>query len=209
MARTGQDVRQRVQSINASGHKYGLVYPGVGWVVWRNKDALPGDLVFNVNYLGGNMPTFALNFSRPGAQVVAQYFNLLRLGWDGYRRVQQACRNTAQWLASQIAALGPFDLISDGSCIPAFAFRLKDQIEHYSVFDISESLRARGWLVPAYSFPPNLEDLDVLRIVVRNGFGPDLAQLFLGDLQRVVTQLTVAEGGRPAPEKQASGFNHC
>lgn len=185
------------------------MYPGVGWVVWRNKDALPGDLVFNVNYLGGNMPTFALNFSRPGAQVAAQYFNLLRLGWDGYRRVQQACRNTAQWLASQIAALGPFDLISDSSCIPAFAFRLKDQIEHYSVFDISESLRARGWLVPAYSFPPNLEDLEVLRIVVRNGFGPDLAQLFLGDLQRVVTQLTVAEGGRPAPEKQASGFDHC
>ncbi|MBA2274392.1 MAG: glutamate decarboxylase [Actinobacteria bacterium] len=197
----------RVQSINASGHKYGLVYPGVGWVVWRNQDALPDDLVFDVNYLGGNMPTFALNFSRPGAQVVVQYFNLLRLGWDGYRRVQQACRSTAQLLASQIAALGPFDLISDGSGIPAFAFRLNHQVEHYSVFDISEALRARGWLVPAYSFPPNLEDLTVLRIVVRNGFGQDLAHLFLEDLQRVVTQL--AKGGRPAPEEQESGFNHC
>ncbi len=115
----------RVQSINASGHKYGLVYPNLGWVVWREKDALPHELVFEVNYLGGTMPTFALNFSRSGAQVVAQYYTMVRLGRDGFRRVQQACRDTAEWLAHAIADMGPFELISDGSTIPVFAFRLK------------------------------------------------------------------------------------
>src|SRR3954467_5513735 len=114
----------RVQSLNASAHKYGLVFPGVGWAVWRNAAALPEELVFHVNYLGGDMPTFALNFSRPGAQVVAQYYTLLRLGFEGYRRVQQACRDTALWLSSQIADLGPFELVSDGGELPVFAFRM-------------------------------------------------------------------------------------
>src|SRR5256885_2903869 len=100
----------RVQSTNSSGHKFGLVYPGVGWVVWRDADALPEDLVFKVDYLGGEMPTFALNFSRPGAQVAAQYYSFLRLGQEGYRRIQQACRDTARWLASGISAIGPFEL---------------------------------------------------------------------------------------------------
>ena len=114
----------RVASINASGHKYGLVYPGVGWVVWRDADALPEDLVFNVNYLGGQMPTFALNFSRPGAQVVAQYYNFLRLGFEGYQRVQQACQDVAMHMSAQIAKMGPFELITDGSELPVFAFRI-------------------------------------------------------------------------------------
>src|SRR3954447_17158711 len=112
----------RVQSINASGHKYGLVYPGVGWAVWRDQEALPQDLVFEVDYLGGTMPTFALNFSRSGAPIAGQYYNMIRLGHDGYRRVQQASRDTARWLAEQIAGLGPYRLISDGSELPVFAF---------------------------------------------------------------------------------------
>jgi glutamate decarboxylase len=102
----------RVASINASGHKYGLVYPGVGWVVWRNTEALPEDLIFWVNYLGDNMPTFALNFSRPGAQIVAQYYNFLRLGFGGYRRVHGYARDVATRLSGQIAELGPFELIT-------------------------------------------------------------------------------------------------
>src|SRR3954447_10826242 len=158
----------RVQSINASGHKFGLVYPGVGWVLWRDKAALPEELVFHVSYLGGDMPTFALNFSRPGAQVVAQYYNFLRLGFDGYRRVQQACRDTARTLAAEIAGLGPFALVSDGSALPVLAFRLADGVEGYTVYDVSEALRGRGWLVPAYPMPPNLQHIDVLRVVVRN-----------------------------------------
>ena len=94
----------RVLSINTSGHKYGLVYPGVGWIIWRDAEDLPKDLVFDVDYLGGSMPTFALNFSRPGAQVVAQYYNFLRLGFDGYRSIQQSCRDTAMWIAAEFTA---------------------------------------------------------------------------------------------------------
>ncbi|MFB9832285.1 glutamate decarboxylase [Actinoallomurus acaciae] len=179
----------RVASINTSGHKYGLVMPGVGWVVWRDADALPDDLVFHVNYLGGRMPTFALNFSRPGAQVIAQYYNFLRLGFDGYRRVQRTCRDVATRLAAQIAALGPFELITNGGQAPVFAFRLREEITNFTVFDVSIALREHGWLVPAYTFPPNRTDLSVLRIVVRNGFSHDLADLLLEDIRRALPRL--------------------
>jgi glutamate decarboxylase len=171
-----------VASINASGHKYGLVYPGVGWLVWRDAGKLPQDLVFRVNYLGGQMPTFALNFSRSGANVAAQYYNFLRLGADGYQRVQQACQDVAVHMSSRIARLGPFELLTDGRDLPVFAFRLHDEAA-YTVFDLSERLRTRGWLVPAYTMPANLTDLAVLRIVVRNGFSRDLADVFLADLE--------------------------
>src|SRR5579859_5924030 len=137
----------RVASINTSGHKYGLVYPGVGWVLWRNPDALPEDLIFKVNYLGGEMPTFALNFSRPGAQVAAQYYNFIRLGFDGYRAVQQHCRDVATRLADEIGKLGPFTLLTNGSDLPVFAFTLGVDETRYSVFDVSAALRESGWLV--------------------------------------------------------------
>jgi glutamate decarboxylase len=192
----------RVQSINASGHKFGLVYPGVGWIIWRDRVALPDDLVFNVDYLGGQMPTFALNFSRPGSQVVAQYFNFLRLGAEGYRQVQQASRDTAQWLAAQIATVEPFQLISKGDGIPAFAFRIDDA--PFTVYDVSEALRTRGWLVPAYPLPPALDHISVLRIVVRNGFSRDLAALLIEDIKRAVARLTA---GHPSPGAKV-GFHH-
>jgi len=172
----------RVASINASGHKYGLVYPGVGWVVWREAEALPKDLVFNVNYLGGQMPTFALNFSRPGAHVAAQYYNFLRLGFSGYQRVHQACQDVAVHMSGRIAKMGPFELITEGRELPVFAFRIADPHASYTVFDLSERLRTRGWLVPAYTFPEDLTDMAVIRVVIRNGFTPDLADLFLADL---------------------------
>ena len=172
----------RVASINASGHKYGLVYPGVGWVVWREAAALPDDLVFKVNYLGGHMPTFALNFSRPGAQVAAQYYNFLRLGFPGYQRVHQACRDIAVHMSGRIAKMGPFELITEGRELPVFAFKIADPQASYSVFDLTERLRSRGWLVPAYTFPADLTDTAVIRVVIRNGFGRDLADTFLADL---------------------------
>ncbi|MEB3367239.1 glutamate decarboxylase [Saccharopolyspora mangrovi] len=196
----------RVASINTSGHKYGLVYPGVGWVVWRTPEALPDELVFRVNYLGGEMPTFALNFSRPGAQVAAQYFTFLRLGFDGFRRVQQECRDVAMRLAREIAELGPFELLTDGSHIPAFAFKLRDDVRDYSVFDVSAALRASGWLVPAYAFPANRTDLAVLRIVVRNGFSHDLADLLLDDLRRALPRLEAQTA--PARGRDSAGFAH-
>jgi glutamate decarboxylase len=196
----------RVQSINTSGHKYGLVYPGVGWVVWRDRSALPDDLVFDVNYLGGNMPTFALNFSRPGNQVVAQYYNFLRLGFDGYRRVQQECRDVARYASDAVAGLGPFRLITDGSELPVFAFSLDDASRPYTVFDVSERLRDRGWLVPAYTFPENRQDLAALRVVVRNGFSRDLADLLVSDLRRHVDYLDKLPA--PLPTTPTSGFHH-
>ncbi|HEX3618452.1 MAG TPA: glutamate decarboxylase, partial [Solirubrobacteraceae bacterium] len=149
----------RVQSINASGHKYGLVYPGVGWAIWRNKEALPQDLIFDVNYLGGHMPTFALNFSRPGSEVIAQYFMFASLGHEGYRRVLQNAQDVALKLSSGIEEMGPYRVLTRGDELPVFAFTLKDEVTNYTVFDVSDHLRQRGWLVPAYSFPENRQDL--------------------------------------------------
>jgi glutamate decarboxylase len=179
----------RVASINASGHKYGLVYPGVGWIVWRDAEALPDDLIFWVNYLGDNMPTFALNFSRPGAQVVAQYYNLLRLGFEGYRKVQGYARDVAMRLSSRVGELGPFRLLTRGDELPVFAFTLEDEIQNFTVFDVSNALRERGWQVPAYTFPKNREDLAALRVVVRRGFTHDMADMLASDLERQLPRL--------------------
>jgi glutamate decarboxylase len=197
----------RVASINTSGHKYGLVYPGVGWAIWRDAAALPEDLIFWVNYLGDNMPTFALNFSRPGAQVVMQYYNFLRLGFDGYRAVQQYARDVATGLSAQIAELGPFELITRGDELPVFAFKLRDDIGNYTVFDVSNALREHGWLLPAYTFPKNREDLAALRVVVKRDFTHDMAELLLDDLRRLLPRLEK----QPAPvndHKTGSGFHH-
>jgi glutamate decarboxylase len=199
----------RVQSINASGHKYGLVYPGVGWAVWRDKAALPEDLIFEVDYLGGRMPTFALNFSRGGAQVVAQYYSLIRLGREGFRSVQQDSRDTARYLSGEIAKLEPFRLISDGSQLPVFAFALRPEVEGFTVFDVSEALRVRGWIVPAYPMPPTIEDLAVLRICVRNGFSRDLASMLLDDLGHALTRVQGLAGHLPAPDAvKRAAFHH-
>src|SRR5580693_5650423 len=192
----------RVASLNASGHKYGLVYPGVGWVMWRTPDALPEDLVFRVNYLGGEMPTFALNFSRPGAQVAAQYYNFIRLGFSGYQHAQQTCQDIAKYLSTEIDKLDQFELLSDGSDLPVFAFKLHDDIDKYSVYDISERLRMRGWQVPAYTFPDNLSDMSVMRIVIRNGFSMDLANLLLEDFRLHLNILEHHPQTQPPPEVQ-------
>ncbi|MET8796060.1 glutamate decarboxylase [Nocardia sp. NPDC004568] len=201
------DFRQpRVASINTSGHKYGLIYPGVGWVLWRDADALPDALVFRVNYLGGEMPTFALNFSRPGAQVVAQYYTFLRLGHRGYARVQGYCREVASALADRIARLGPFRLITDGRQLPVFAFTLAEGETGYSVFDVSAALREQGWLVPAYTFPADREDLAVLRVVVRNGFSHDLADLLIEALERALPRLRAQRA--PQRGAEAASFTH-
>ncbi len=196
----------RVASINASGHKYGLVYPGVGWALWRDPAMLPEELVFHVSYLGGDMPTFALNFSRPGAQVVAQYFQFLRLGIDGYRRVQQGSRDTAIRLADGLEATGAFRPLTRGDELPVFAVTLADDVDAFSVYDVSATLRERGWLVPAYPFVEAREDLHVLRIVVRNGFSDDLADLLLADVRRALARLA----RQPAPVRGAehADFSH-
>ena len=178
----------RVVSINVSGHKYGLTYPGIGFVVWRNAEHLPEDLVFRVNYLGGDMPTFTLNFSRPGNQVVGQYYNFLRLGRAGYTHVMQTLSGTARWFSDQLRKSQHFDVISDGSRLPVIAFKLSGDFG-YTEFDVSASLRSYGWQVPAYTMPPDAEDITVLRVVVREGFSADLARSLWEDLHAVIGNL--------------------
>jgi glutamate decarboxylase len=198
----------RVQSINASGHKYGLVYPGVGWAVWRDHSALPRELVFDVNYLGGHMPTFSLNFSRPGSEVVAQYFMFMSFGREGYTKMMQNLQQIAMHISKGVAELGPYRLISDGSELPVFAFALKPGVENYSVFDVSDRLRERGWLVPAYTFPENRQDLSVLRIVVRAGMHMEMADLLLGHLKEKTDALESLTGPLPQLGDAVSAFAH-
>jgi glutamate decarboxylase len=178
----------RVASINVSGHKYGLTYPGIGFVVWRNADHLPEDLVFRVNYLGGDMPTFTLNFSRPGNQVVGQYYNFLRLGRAGYSQVMSCLSSTARWLADELDRSEHFEVISDGSAIPVVAFKLAGDFG-YTEFDVSAGLRSYGWQVPAYTMPEGAENVAVLRIVVREGFSTDLARALKDDLLEVLGKM--------------------
>ncbi len=169
----------------------------------------PKDLVFDVNYLGGHMPTFALNFSRPGSEVIAQYFMFLLLGHAGFTRVQRNSSDIAQYLSSGIAEIGPYELLTKGDELPVFAFRLKDGIDNYTVFDVSARLREGGWLVPAYTFPENRQDLSVLRIVVRAGMTLDMADLFLEELRRRTTELQGLT--EPLPDALAAkhgGFAH-
>ncbi len=187
----------RVQSINASGHKYGLVYPGVGWAIWRDKAALHPDLVFDVNYLGGHMPTFSLNFSRPGSEVIAQYYMFMALGRKGYTDLMVNLQEIATYISDGISKMGPYRLISKGDELPVFAFALNHEIENYTVFDVSDRLRERGWLVPAYTFPENRQDLSVLRIVVRAGMHLEMADKLLEFLGEQTAELQSLSGPLP------------
>ena len=199
----------RVQSINASGHKYGLVYPGVGWALWRDEAALPKELIFDVNYLGGHMPTFALNFSRPGSEVIAQYYMFTTLGRRGYELAMRNAQNVATYLSSGIEELGPYRLLSRGDELPVFAFTLNDDVANYSVFDVSDRLRQRGWLIPAYTFPENRQDLSVLRIVVRAGMSMDMADLLLTHLREETAELQALDS--PLPDRKfgpRESFSH-
>jgi glutamate decarboxylase len=185
------------------------VYPGVGWAIWRDHEALPRDLVFDVNYLGGSMPTFALNFSRPGSEVIAQYYMFISLGASGYRTVQRGSSGVAQHMAREIAEMGPYRLLTDGSDLPVFAFTLAPEVTNYTVFDVSARLREQGWLVPAYSFPENRQDLAVLRAVVRAGMSRDIADLFLDALRKQTASLQALKA--PLPQRameEVSAFKH-
>lgn len=199
---------ERVHSINTSGHKYGGVYPGLGWVVWRERQWLPDDLVLDVSYLGGHMPTFALNFSRPGAQVLLQYYLFLRLGYAGYTEMQQSSQDVAVHLSSAIAEMGPFELWSDGTDIPVFAWMLKEgHTRNWSLYDLSDRLRMHGWLVPAYPMPVHLTHITVQRVVVRKDLSRDLADKFLTDLATEVAYLEALKSPMPDMGRRA-GFHH-
>jgi len=200
----------RVKSINTSGHKFGLAPLGVGWVVWRDKEDLPDDLIFWVNYLGGNMPTFALNFSRPGGQIVAQYYNFLRLGKEGYRKIQQACYDTAQYLADEIDKLGPFEIIYNGrGGIPAMSWSLKEGVDPgFNLFDLSDRIRMRGWQIAAYAMPANRQDLVIMRILVRHGVSRDLADLLVTDLKSCMAYFEKNPVTHKGTEEVSGSFKH-
>lgn len=202
----------RVKSINASGHKFGLSPLGVGWIIWRHKEDLPEDLIFDVNYLGGNMPTFALNFSRPAGEVVCQYYNFLRLGRDGYRKIHNACYETAQYIAREIEGLGPFEILYDGnmdSGIPAVCWKLKDGADPgFSLYDLADRLRSLGWQVPAYSLPANRQDLAIQRILVRHGVSRDLGSLLVRDMVRSIDFFTKHPITTPLSAEEGSGYHH-
>lgn len=199
----------RVKSINTSGHKYGGVLPGVGWVLWREQAALPEELRFNVNYLGGQMPTIGMNFSRPGAQVVAQYFNFLHLGHAGYSQRMATLEAIACYLADSIAAPSAFQLVSHPlGQLPVFAVQLDPAIENWSVFQLSEKLRARGWQVPAYTMPADCTQMAVLRFVVRAGFSRDMADQLLNDIRRAVQWFEGLSAPLPESNQDEQAFHH-
>lgn len=189
----------RVHSINTSGHKYGLVYPGLGWIIWRSPDLLPDEMVFDVAYLGGNMPSLGINFSRPGAQVLLQAYLFLHLGKEGYRTVHSVSRQMATLVSSAVAAMPEFTLLSDGTDIPVFAWRLADDFKgDWTLSDLSDRLRYHGWQVPAYPMPAAITDVEVMRVVVRNGMS-GLGEILVRDIRRAVAELNGDLSAAPSP----------
>ncbi|KAH6803743.1 glutamate decarboxylase [Perilla frutescens var. frutescens] len=177
-----------VKSINVSGHKYGLVYAGIGWVIWRNKIDLPDELIFHINYLGADQPTFTLNFSKGSSQIIAQYYQLIRLGHEGYRNIMENCQENAMVLKEGLEKTGRFNIVSKDHGVPLVAFSLKDSSRH-NEFEISDVLRRFGWIVPAYTMPPDAQHVTVLRVVIREDFSRTLAERLVLDIQKVLHEL--------------------
>lgn len=200
----------RVKSINTSGHKFGLSPLGVGWVVWRETEGLPKDLIFNVNYLGGNMPTFALNFSRPGGQIITQYYNFLRHGFNGYKNIHEACISHGVYIAEEIDKLGIFEILYNGkTALPGAAWMIKKGVNpSFSLYDLSDRMRMRGWQIASYSLPSNCEDMVIQRVLIRHGFSRDLADLFLEDLNRCIAYFKNHPLTSFSTGEESGGFKH-
>ncbi len=184
---------KQVKSINLSGHKYGLVYPGIGWLIFRDESVVPKDLVFDVNYLGGNMPTYTLNFSNGCAMIVAQYYNFLRLGKTGYQKIIKNMMTISNFIIEGLLSTNKFLLLGTRRMEPVVSVSLKDNSQ-YSVFDISKALRARGWIVPAYTMPEDAQNIESLRIVIKENISFMLAQDFLNEVRAVLAELDGKKG---------------
>lgn len=178
---------EQVRSINVSGHKYGLVYPGIGWLIFKDQSDLPEDLIFNVNYLGGLMPNYSLNFSKGSGMIIAQYYNLLRLGKEGYADIVNNMLLNANYLASNLEDLGVFEIVNPELLFPLVVVSLKDT--DFSVYDLSKLLRVKGWIVPAYTLPPNAEEKEVLRFVIKENFGRNLTDNLINDIKEAIDYL--------------------
>lgn len=201
---------KNVWSINCSGHKYGLVYPGVGWVIWRSKEALPEDLIFWVSYLGGEEATMAINFSRSASQIVGQYYVLMRNGFEGFREIQQRTLHVARYLADELADLGIFELYEDASHIAIVCWGLKKGASvDWTLYDLSDRLRMEGWLVPAYPMPENMQDVIVQRVVARQDLSMPLCIRLVNDIKKAVNVLNMAHYVTGDTQGViAAGFNH-
>ncbi len=195
----------RVRSINVSNHKFGLVYPGMGTVVFREEQDLPQELVFHINYLGGDMPNYSLNFSRPSNSVILQYFTFLRLGLEGYREIVASVLSNARALAAKLGAIEGLELLNDASRFPIVVARAQDP-DKLDLTLVSRMLRERGWIVPAYTLPPNAEHITVLRLVVKENFSRDMADLLAHDVRTTIAALEHGAKQRHTRERRRP---HC
>jgi glutamate decarboxylase len=171
---------EQVRSINVSGHKYGLVYPGIGWLIFKNKNDIPEELVFNINYLGGSMPNYSLNFSKGSSTIIAQYYNFIRLGYKGYKSIMENMSENAKYLSKKLKETGKFEIINKNTVFPLVAVTLKDS--NFTTYQLSDKLRERGWIIPAYTLPPNAEDITVLRMVIKETFSRDMVNMLFDDI---------------------------
>lgn len=201
---------KNVVSINTSGHKYGLVYPGVGWVLWRDEKYLPAALIFNVSYLGGSMPTMAINFSRNASQIIGQYYNFLRFGFEGFKEIHENTRETALYLAKKINETGYFEMIHAGDNLPIICYTMKQTVKvNWTLYDLSDQLSMKGWQVPAYPLSENLTDTIIQRIVCRADFGINLAEAFAKDFEDAIANLNQARILYHSDNYQGTyGFTH-
>ncbi|WP_270670972.1 pyridoxal-dependent decarboxylase, partial [Paraclostridium bifermentans] len=202
---------KNVVSISTSGHKYGLVYPGIGWVIWKDEEYLPKELIFEVSYLGGSMPTMAINFSRSASQVIGQYYNFLRLGFEGYRQIHQRTKDVAMYLSDEIEKTGLFKIYNNGENLPIVCYRLVDNANvEWTLYDLADRLAMKGWQIPAYPLPINLDKTIIQRIVCRADLSHDMAELFIRDLKTAINDLNDANvlvHGKE-PENKVYGFTH-
>ena len=194
-----------VYSISTSGHKYGLVYPGLGWVVWKDKKYLPKDMSFSVNYLGANISQVGLNFSRPAAQILAQYYNFIHLGVEGYTEIHSNSMDIAKYCHKAIGKMPCFKNYSETLENPLFIWTMDTDYEKeakWTLFDLQDKLMQSGWMVPAYTMPKDIEDMVVMRIVVRQGMSRDMADMLIEDITNAVAELEKLE--YPTPTRIAA-----
>ena len=200
---------KNVVSISTSGHKYGLVYPGIGWVLWRDKEYLPQELVFDVSYLGGKIPTMAINFSRSASQIIGQYYNFLRYGFEGYRQIHQRTKDVAMFLASELEKTGLFQIYNNGENLPIVCYKLKEDANvDWTLYDLADRLLMKGWQVPAYPLPADLQDTIIQRIVCRADLSHNLAELYLRDLKAAIEDLNNARVLNQKSKTGVQGFTH-
>lgn len=208
-----------VVSISTSGHKYGLVYPGIGWIVWKTREYLPEQMSFSVNYLGAKVTQVGLNFSRPAAQILGQYYQFIRLGFQGYKSVHSNLMLITEFLHKKVSEFPCFKMFSDKVVNPLFIFYLNPDFAKdakWTLFDLQDKLKQSGWMVPAYAMPNDIHEIVVMRIVIRTGFGRDMADILLTDLQNAVEELNKLQYPSPSRIEQDSNvirmgriFTHC